>query len=441
MTAIDSVASALYSRLTSDHLRDLLTAYFGAAKAQTLAQKSREQIIKSLDGATDASKLALLAHQIEAVAPYKHCYPFYVDEPERWTFSELLKAFKTRFPRLDSAFVPATTSGYEMQVQLFLQDAQNERIFLKLVHMVDIWDTVVSNSDERTKKRVKSRHVIVAQFLPKSGAVTINFPGFTQALAAGEGSSYVAFAAQAAELIREQLGLSIETLPLKAASDAVLNDRSAHVINLGRKMNLSGINLSAYSTGEHADFSTVLAEALQLDGNIRVQAAQLKHLAESVPGDDIQLYWQKLGIVSRLSVKEAPNEVLFIWSKSQPSTASIDLVLATLLQYREIVASDQSKLAWKYLEDSAPHFIVQPHYLTQRFSINLEQSFALLFQASKNGLFQTRYRVAKELAPDFVNRWVSSIKEIPSVVTTSDGEEFSTRNPEAVEIGFERVMG
>ena len=107
----------------------------------------------------------------------------------------------------------------------------------------------------------------------------------------------------------------------------------------------------------------------------------------------------------------------------------------------EIEASDQSKLAWKYLEDSAPHFIVQPHYLTQRFSINLEQAFALLFQASKNGLFQTRYRVAKELAPDFVNRWVASIKEIPSVVMTSDGEEFSTRNPEAVEIGFERMTG
>jgi hypothetical protein len=134
MTAIDSVASALYSRLTSDQLRDLLTAYFGGAKAQTLPQKSREQIIKSLDGATDASKLALLAHQIETVAPYKHCYPFYVDESKRWTFSELLTAFKARFPRLDSDFVPATSSGYEMQVQLFLQDAQNERIFLKLVH-------------------------------------------------------------------------------------------------------------------------------------------------------------------------------------------------------------------------------------------------------------------------------------------------------------------
>ncbi len=441
MPAIDSLASALYEKLTSDQLRDLLVAFFGTAKAQTLPQRSREQLIDQLNGASDQIRLARLAHQIETVSPYKHCYPFSIQDHERWSFPELCRVFQARFPSLDVSFAPATTSGYEMQVQLYMEDRDNERLFLKIVHMVDVWETITKNAEERTKRRTKTRHVVVAQFLPKTGAVTISFPGFTQALAGGDQSSYVTFATQAASLIQDTLGMHIDAIPLKAASDAVLGDSSASVIDIGRKLNLSGINLSAYSTGDHADFASVLSAALAVDGGISVPAAKIKGLAEKMPGDDIHLLWQKLGIITRISVRETPNEIFFVWSKTQSSTALIDVVLGTMFRYREINRTEGSKEAWRYLESAAVHFVVQPFYLTQKFSIEVEQAFSLLFQASRNGLFQTRYRVAKALSPDFPNRWVSSLREIPADVTTVDGEHLSTRNPDVIEIGFERVRG
>ena len=441
MPEIDSLASALYERLTSDQLRDLLIAFFGTAKAQTLPQRSREQIIQQLNSASDPVRLARLAHQIEAVSPYKHCYPFAIQYQERWSFIELCKVFKERFPSLGKGFAPATTSGYEMQAQLYMEDRDNERLFLKIVHMVDVWETVTKNAEERTKKRIKSRHVVVAQFLPKTGAVTISFPGFTQALAGGDQSSYVALATQAAALIQDSVGVQIEAISLKTTSDAVLNDGSANVIDIGRKLNLSGINLAAYSTGDHADFASVLSSALAVDCGITVTAEKIKGLAEKMPGDDIHLLWRKLGIITRISVRETPNEIFFVWSKTQPSTALIDVVLGTMFRYREINRTDSSKEAWQYLEAAAAHFVVLPFYLTQRFSIGVEQAFSLLFQASKNGLFETRYRVAKDLSPDFPNRWVANLRDIPADVITDDGEELSTRNPDVIEIGFERVRG
>src|SRR5260370_18306853 len=191
-----------------------------------------------------------------------------------------------------------------MHAQMYLVERDNERLFLKLVHMVDVWETVTKNAEERTKRRTKCRHVVIAQFLPKTGAVIISFPGFTQALAGGEQSSYVGFASQAATLIIEGIGIPIEPIALKAASDAVLNDNSASVIDIGRKLNLSGINISAYSTGEHADFASVLSAALAMDGDIKVPPAKLKGLAEKMPGADIHLLWQKLGLVTRLSLLE-----------------------------------------------------------------------------------------------------------------------------------------
>src|SRR4051794_32927154 len=106
MAAIDSIASALYERLSSEQLRDLLAAYFGSTKAQELPQKSRDEITHQLSNATDPARLARLAHQIEALSPHKHSYLFSLANPDRWSFETIHMAFKKRFPGLDLRFDP-----------------------------------------------------------------------------------------------------------------------------------------------------------------------------------------------------------------------------------------------------------------------------------------------------------------------------------------------
>src|ERR1035437_276259 len=206
MQMLDHTAVALYDRLTSDQLRDLLSAYLGAEKSKSLPQKSREQLIASLNSGSDPHLLAILAHRIELVSPYKHCFPYTLDPQQNLDLRKIVEIHKGKLPSLERTFAPLGSGIRSIEPQMYLVDKENERVFLKFAHVVDVWETVTRTEQEQSKKRVPARHVIVAQFQPKLGVVTISFPGFTQALAGADRSAYSNFAKVAATFINDTLG-------------------------------------------------------------------------------------------------------------------------------------------------------------------------------------------------------------------------------------------
>ena len=164
-------------------------------------------------------------------------------------------------------------------------------------------------------------------------------------------------------------------------------------------------------------------------------------MIDKMPGDDVFLIWQKLQIATRMSLRDTPNEILFIWTKTQPSMSLIGTVIATLMRYRQIASSDSMQHALAYLQSTNLRTVVEPYHLTQQFAIDLEQAFSLLFQLSRNRLFEARYRLRTQAElHDYLNVWVTSLANIPARVFTSDGEEISTNSPDEIEIGFERVQ-
>lgn len=150
MPSIDHVASALFKTLTSDQLRDLLAAYIGIDKSAQLTQRTREQIIGHLEAGSNPKHLATLAHRIEMVSPYKHCVPFSSETAKSWTYQKLRDAFQKNLPGLADTFVPLDSASFGLEIQMYLVDPENERIFLKFSHMVDVWETVIKTDKECT---------------------------------------------------------------------------------------------------------------------------------------------------------------------------------------------------------------------------------------------------------------------------------------------------
>src|ERR1035437_7618571 len=126
MQMLDHTAVALYDRLTSDQLRDLLSAYLGAEKSKSLPQKSREQLIASLNSGSDPHLLAILAHRIELVSPYKHCFPYTLDPQQNLDLRKIVEIHKGKLPSLERTFARLGSGIRAIEPQMYLVDKENE---------------------------------------------------------------------------------------------------------------------------------------------------------------------------------------------------------------------------------------------------------------------------------------------------------------------------
>lgn len=234
------------------------------------------------------------------------------------------------------------------------------------------------------------------------------------------------------------MGVELQAVNLKVAADGVTNDKNSQVIDIRRTIQLSGVSVAANSKSG-TDLANAIAAALKLDGNITLDVSKLKSLFDKSPADDIFLFWQRFGVTTRIALKKSPHEILFVWSKAQASLAIVEDVINTLARYQEIGSHTKLQEALMYLEECAEGVVVQPYFLTQKFSLDLDQALQLLFQMSKNGIFEARYRIeTDEPVSDYDNIWVDSLLKIPAAATTTSGNKRS-RTPSDIEVGFERV--
>jgi hypothetical protein len=126
---------------------------------------------------TDAN-LALYAHRIEAVTPYKHIYIYSVG-----TAGPSYLAAKSRinaaFPDLTEGFREIEPQPDSLEPQICVVDDLQKRIYLKLVHEVEMSGWVTVSPTEKRLKKFRKRHPVVVTLRLSEGIITIAFPGFT----------------------------------------------------------------------------------------------------------------------------------------------------------------------------------------------------------------------------------------------------------------------
>lgn len=441
MSFLDSTATALYSRLTTSQMRDLLHAVAGSEGAAAPTARSREDLTKRLDACSDKSKLALMAHRIEALAAYKHCIPVLLTKA--LSFDSLRTKINLIYPQTIASFdpLPSTEDGLLAQISVF--DEEGDRVFLKFAHQVDVWETVIVSQREKINKLIKRRHIVVLTLRPLQRLVTVSFPGFTHGQVGEERKTYLDIALEVLKLVRDRLGLDLETFNLKSAVDFILDDPSKGVIDLKRSaLPLGGGKLTLDSQDSNQDAAAVLADSLHKEGGIDVTAAQVRTALRSMEAGDIALLWQKSGVITRISLRGAEPEILFVWSASEPSLALSENILKELILAMRGAPVAGVKDAKDFIRTIEIGTVIRPSYLSQRFTLGPDAALNLLFSEAQRKTLAVRFRVKteKQLIGN-LNPWVKTVSEIPTIVRSENDQELAGHDPKNIEIAFERVLG
>lgn len=441
MDLLDSNASALYSGLTISQMRDLILALGGPESAHGLPNKSREDLIKRLDASSDKSRLALLAHRIEVLAAYKHCIPVLL--ANAISAEQIQRKIQELFPRTIKGFVPLSSSETDLLPQCSIADPEGDRLLVKFVHLVEVWETEQISRRERVTRLVKRRHVVILTFRPSKRLVTVSFPGFTHGLIGDERKTYLDIALSVLNLVRTKFGYELESLKLKAAAETLLEDKSKDVIDLKRSaLPLGGGKLTLDSQNSKLDAAVVLAESLRKEGGIDVTSAQVRTAFRSMEAGDLALLWQKIGVITRISFHGTEPEILFVWSASEPAISIVEQILSDFLVASENAPQSGVSHAREFLRAAVPGTIIRPSYLAQHFSLSGDAALGLMFAEAEHKSLAVRFRIkSSEQLVGFHNDWVRSVPEIPRELVNNRGEKIQGHDPSNIEIAFERVAG
>jgi len=93
MLPLDQTAKALYSKFSVAQLRELALA--SKVPSNRIAQiRSRDEALGTVDAISDQHRLALLAHRVETLSPYKHCV--LLEAKVAFTYPDVSKGFPPR---------------------------------------------------------------------------------------------------------------------------------------------------------------------------------------------------------------------------------------------------------------------------------------------------------------------------------------------------------
>ena len=382
-----------------------------------------------------------MAHRVEALAAYKHCIPVLLTTPI--SFSSLRTKIELIYPRTIASFDSLSSTEDGLLAQICVFDEEGDRVFLKFAHQVDVWETVIVSQREKVNKLIKRRHIVVLTLRPLQKLITVTFPGFTHGQVGDERKTYLDIALEVLSLVRDRLGLEIETFNLKSAIDFILDDPSKGVIDLKRSaLPLGGGKLTLDSQDSNQDAAAVLADSLHKEGGIDVTAAQVRVALRSMEAGDIALLWQKTGVITRISLRGAEPEILFVWSASDPSLALSENILKELILAMRGAPVAGVKDARDFIRTSDIGTVIRPSYIGQRFTLAPDTALNLLFSEAQRKNLAVRFRVKTERQLiGQLNPWVQTISEIPTLVRVENDEELLGHDPKNIEIAFERVLG
>jgi hypothetical protein len=391
----------------------------------------------------DFQSVALAAHRLEALLPFKHVYVFALGQsfPTNIPYDDVSGSLERSLADLAAGFSSPEELSQDLEPQVWVADRTAQRLYLKLVHHVysEEWERV-----GETRKELKKhwrRHPVVIAFRPMDGLATVSFPGFTQ----GSGTphdrrmKYPQVAEGARQVLRETARIETVGLPLKNAIEALLKERPDEVQDIRRIVaHRQGKFVVDSGEGEEnvADYLAIVSRELQLG----ITKEVWREFISKGTADDIHLVWPKLKILTRVSFYDIAPEFLFVWRAGGRDSLHVDHVVRQIEYFCKKAALPLLSEAAEFVKAQASGTLLKPSNLIQRFNLAYEDSMELLRDAMRRSLVRMCFRVRTENAlNEITNEWRSDLHEFPSRVTDIQGNSINLEDPASIEIAFQRV--
>lgn len=424
-----------------NQLRDLAFAMGSRGMELPKRNLGKEELLGLFRHKKTDAALALFAHRIEAISPYKHLFVYSLDASE-FSFSKAKAQIEAAFPHFVGAIRDVDPHIGDLEPQACLADELQNRIYLKLVHQVEMSGWVAVSRTEKKLKEYRKRHPVVITFRPTDGLVTIGFPGFTylQGMQHENRVVYSGIAAQGTEFLKAKLKIDCKPFNAKPAIDALLEEEPGEVTDVKRSVRPKKGGRFAFDAGEEGKLTTALTEFLSYEGDIPVSEKQIRGLLRRSGASDIVLVWKRLQILTRVALLQDGPEFLFIWRDSGPSSTVVDSVLQKVTSYERLLAKPGSNAIRREVLASPLDQVVRPAMVAQQHGISRSDVVEILNLAVAKGDFEPRFRVNTDsLLVDFANPWRKSLVEFPQTVTDENANTLDLTLPSNIEVAFQRV--
>lgn len=431
----------LLKTFSVNQLRDLATAMSARGVELSTRNLGQSEILLLLESKESDPFLALYAHRIEAVTPYKHLFVYTVDSTQS-NFETMKSKIEAAYPGFIGGYREVTPELDDLEPETCLADEFQKRIYLKLVHRVEMstWESV-----SRTQKQLKEfrrRHPVVITLKPVEGIVTVGFPGFTYLQGDKyEGRvTYSEIAAQATKFLSEHLQIECGPFNAKPAIDALLEEEPQEVSEIRRNVRPKAGGRFGFDAGEEGKVAIAFTEFLQQEGNIRVNEREVRQLFRRSGASDIVLSWKRLDILTRVALFQDGPEILFVWRGGGPSSTLVDSVLRKLVTYERLFAKPGLSSVRSELANASLNEMIRPAVIAQRCGVSQSEVVQILDIGMAKGDFEPRFRVnTTAILLNFSNVWYKSPTDLPREVTDEHGNTLDLTIPSNIEVAFQRV--
>jgi len=424
-----------------NQLRDLASAIGSRGAEPPKRNLDKAELLAFFKNKKTDASLALFAHRIEAITPYKHLFLYSLDA-SKFSFSKTKARIEGAFPKLIGSLRDVDPQLGDLEPEACLADESQNRIYLKLVHQVEMSGWVAVSRTEKRLKEFRKRHPVVVTFRPAEGLVTIGFPGFTYLAGVQHENRllYSEIATRGAEFLKANLKIQCQTFNAKPAIDALLEEEPNEVMDVKRSVRPKKGGRFAFDAGEENKLTTALTEFLSREGDIAVSEKQIRSLLRRSGASDIVLVWRRLQILTRVALLQDAPEFLFIWRDSGPSSTAVDSILRKVISYERLVARPGINAIRVDLLASPFDQVLRPAMLAQRYGVSRSEVLEILNAAVSRGDFEPRFCVNTDtLLVDFANTWRKSLSEFPRTVSDEHGTVVDLTLPSNIEVAFQRV--
>lgn len=428
----------LLESLTVPQLRDIaLTGRLDEASVN--GARTKDALKKLIQDASDQSRLWTTVHRLEALIPFKHMYLFaWKVEQDKQGFKRIAGELQAKFNTEFSTFKPLEHLDGEFRLQTGLVDGERQRLILKFVHTVDVVEWKTSDEENFRKDKRKKRHPFVVVLRFEEQLATVSFPGYTQgtALAKAERLPYQTAVFQLINFITGlDLGLEFEDIAIKAPLEFLLENIPEEISNAGRTIKQAGSGLSVNTAGDRSD---VVSAFISLFPSLTPD--QVKEALQSTEASGMLLLWKKLGIFTRINLREGSTDILFIWKTGGASSVYTERIIQRLWEGIQAAGQPQFLKASEALRVLPAGEVIRVSSLMQLYSLRQADSAKLLLNGLKSGLLEMRFRIRTDnVIENFDNIWRTTLEEFPRSVVDETGDVIDLSDPTNIDVAYERV--
>jgi hypothetical protein len=330
----------------------------------------------------------------------------------------------------------------ELEPQTCLIDDTQGRIYLQLVHEIEMSGWVLVNPKHKEFKEFRKRHPVVITLRIPEGIATVAFPGFTYGpgLQREDRLQYSAIADSGVDFLEKKLHIRCQQFPAKPAIDQLLLEEPDEVIDIKRVVRPMKGGRFAFDAGEEGKLTVALTDYFRSEGKIAVDEKQIRELLRTSAASDIVLLWKKTSLITRIALMAHGAELLFVWRSAGASSALVDSVLRKLVRYSQLIARPAIQALRGSLLSSPLGDVVRPAVVAQTHGISTAEVAEILNRAVAQGDFIPMFRVNTDaLLHEIPNTWRHNVAELPAQVTDDNGAIIDLTIPANIEVGFRRV--